>query len=210
MSDQQSTSNGHAEGQSSTEQQSTARNESSKSTDSGGSAGNLPQTQEEFDRILESRLARERKKLGAENLEELRTKSAEYDKLKDSMLSEQEKAVKAAREEATNETAAKYRRQIVSSEVKASAAGLKFRDPGDALAHISVDDLIDGDGADPEKVTAALKDLASKKPYLIAADEPPTRNRARGIRRSEDSSGRSSNTKKSSAAEMLREYSRGS
>jgi hypothetical protein len=48
-----------------------------------------------------------------------------------------------------------------------TAAGTRFHDPTDALAHIDLTTLTDGNGqVDQQKVTAALDDLLTRKPHL--------------------------------------------
>ena len=49
----------------------------------------------------------------------------------------------------------------------ATAASARLHDPSDALAHIDLTTLTDGNGQpDPAKVTAALDDLVARKPHL--------------------------------------------
>ena len=130
-----------------------------------------PASQEELDRIIESRLSRERSKYA--DYDDLKSKQAEYEQWKESQLTEQEKAVKAAREEGSSETAKAFQKRLVSSEVKATALAAGFNDPTDALVVIGDDLPLDKDGEpDTEKIGQLVKELAEKKPYLVAAGGP--------------------------------------
>lgn len=168
----------------------------------------LPTTQEEFDRVVNERLSRERAKF--KDYDALRTKAADYDKLQESMLSDQEKAVKDASQKAQAETAAKYQSRLVAADVRAAAAGLNFRDPEDALKHLSVTDLLNGDDVDHDKVKAALDDLVKAKPYLTNADPKPSDRRPARIRRSaEDGDTNTKQQKPRTSAQLLRTFNRG-
>lgn len=123
-----------------------------------------PATQEEFDQIIEKRLARERAKFG--DYDDLKNAKAELEKLRDSQLSEQEKAVKAARDEGAAEATTKFERRLVSAEVKIQAATLGFHDASDALAAFGDElPLKDGD-PDVDAIKAKLEEVAKAKPYL--------------------------------------------
>ena len=129
-----------------------------------------PATQADLDRIIESRLARERSKFG--DYDELKSKVSEYEDWKQSQLSDQEKAVAAAREEGKQEATTAFERKLVSAEVKIHAAALGFHDVGDALAGFG-DELPLKDGEpDSEAILAVLADLVEKKPYLVKSSEP--------------------------------------
>lgn len=167
----------------------------------------LPQTQEEFDRAIETRLARERKRFA--DYDELKAKAADYDKLQESMLSEQEKAVKAAREEGATEIAQKYQQRLVAADVRATAAALDFRDPSDALAHLNLNDLISGDDVDTDKVKKSLDDLAKSKPYLLNTSEQPPKRRSPRIRRPAEDGSSDSSSKSRNSAQLLRQFNRG-
>jgi len=131
-----------------------------------------PATQAELDRIVESRLARERAKFA--DYDDLKSKVGEYETWQQSQLSEQEKAVQAARDEGRQEAATQYERKLVSTEVRMQASALGFHDPADALAQLG-DELPMKDGEpDVDAIKAALAEIATNKPYLVkGADREP-------------------------------------
>lgn len=136
-------------------------------------AGGEPKTftQEELDRIVGERLARERSKLG--DVDDLRRKAAEYDKLSEAQKTELEKAVDRTRQETEKTVRAEERDRWLSvlrrSEVRAAAAG-KLADPEDAVRFLDLDTLeVDDEGRlDEKKVAAAIDELVKTKPYLGA------------------------------------------
>ena len=137
--------------------------------DSGGKEYAPPATQADLDRIIESRLARERAKYG--DYDELKSKITEYEGWKESQLTEQEKAVQAAREEGRQEATTAFERKLVSAQVKLEAQALGFHDPSDALAHFG-DELPMKDGdPDVDAIKQVLTELASNKPYLLKVQE---------------------------------------
>lgn len=61
----------------------------------------------------------------------------------------------------------------IREHVTAAAQG-RFHDASDVLAQVDVSDLTDGNGApDPAKITAALDDLAQRKPHLVRPQYAP-------------------------------------
>lgn len=156
-----------------TEGGSTAPDATTEGTNDAGKPAEYtpPATQEEFDRIVEGRLSRERKKYA--DYDELKANQAEFDAWKQSQLTEQEKAVQAAREEGSSETARTFQRRLVSSEVKAAAVSAGFNDAADALVVIGDELPLTKDGEpDTEQITRLVSELAEKKPYLIAQATP--------------------------------------
>lgn len=148
-------------------------------TDDKGGAGNggtggytPPATQEDLDRIIESRLNREKSKYS--DYDDLKAKASRLDELEAANATDLEKAVKKARDEATNEVTAATNRLLVQAEVRALAAAAKFRDPADAvtqlagkLADVSVE-IKDGVAVvDSAKAKALVDELATSKSYLV-------------------------------------------
>lgn len=130
-----------------------------------------PATQEDFDRIIQDRLARERKQYA--DYDELKAQQAEYEKWKESQLTEHEKAVKAARDEGAAEATTKFEKRIVTTEIRALATQAGFADASDALALFG-DSLPVKDGEpDEAAITARLDEIAKSKPYLLKADTTP-------------------------------------
>lgn len=128
-------------------------------------------TQEEVDRIVGDRLAREKAKLG--DVEELRRKADQLDRLEEERKTELERAVDGAKQEADkaarDERDGYWRDRLLRSEVKAAAAG-KLNDPMDAVTLLDLSKFeLDADGKVDEKTVAkAIEDLVAAKPYLAA------------------------------------------
>ncbi len=131
-----------------------------------------PASQEDLDRIISDRLARERSKFS--DYDDLRRKAAEFDKAQEAAQSEQEKAVNAARKEAAAEATQAANGRLVAAEARALAAELRFRNP--ALAVRTVDlsavKVADDGTVDADAIKAALSDLAKAEPYLVGEDPP--------------------------------------
>lgn len=115
--------------------------------------------------IAEERDARKAEKRRADAAE------AELEKLRNASKSEAEKAVDAARKEGESTANERWKSRVVSGEIRAAAAALKFHDPRDAvvqlqdsLGEIKVADDGEVDGKAIEKL---LADLKTAKPYLV-------------------------------------------
>lgn len=136
------------------------------------SAYTPPASQADLDRIVASRLARERQKLTAEyggDAATVKQQLEEYRKHLDSQKTDHEKALEAARAEAVGETRTKFLDRLVSSEVKLAATAAGFTDPGDVLAFLNSEDLVKDDDPDVDAITKAISKLAADKPYLLKA-----------------------------------------
>lgn len=136
-----------------------------------------PASQADLDRIVESRLARERQKLSAEyggDAQTVKQKLEDYQKHLDSQKTEHEKALEAARAEAAGETRTKFLGRLVSSEVKVAATAAGFTDPGDVLAFLNSEELVKDDEPDGDAIKKAIEKLATDKPYLLKAGTKPT------------------------------------
>lgn len=145
-------------------------------TDTGSDAGENTDeartfSQDELDRIVGERLARERSKLG--DVDELRRKAEALDRLEEERKTELEKAVDRAAKDAETrvrgELETTWRSRLVRSEVRAAAAG-KLADPEDAVRFLALDELeLDPDGnVDGSTIAAAVDKLLETKPYLAA------------------------------------------
>lgn len=145
-----------------------------------GKPGGDPQhgktfTQEDVDKLVNVRLARERQKFA--DYDEVKSKAAELDKVREASQSDLERAVTAARKEGAQQATTAANQRLVRAEARALAAGAKFRDPSDAVAFLG--DLskvrVSTDGeVDTDALNQALADLAKSKPYLLQ-EEKPTR-----------------------------------
>lgn len=115
-----------------------------------------------LDRMKTERKEAERRAKAAE---------AELEKLRNASKTEQEKAIDAARKEGESEATKRANERLVRAEVKAIAAGAKFRDPSDVIAQLGSqlkDVAVDEDGEVDQKALKGLVDsLAKSKPYLV-------------------------------------------
>ncbi|GAB2567467.1 hypothetical protein [Leucobacter ruminantium] len=168
--------------------------------DGGKSDYTPPATQADLDRIVESRLARERSKFA--DYDDLKKKAAEHDAYLESQKDEHQKALDKTKADTESAVAQRFLSKLVSTEVKAIAATLGFNDPSDALAVIDAEKLpVKDDEPDTEAIKAAVEKLAFDKPYLVKAGSarPATRPRPKPGERQE------SEPKKGRAAAALRQ-----
>lgn len=125
-----------------------------------------PASQEDLDRIVGQRLARERAKFA--DYDEVKAKAAKLDEAEAASKSELQKLQDgiAERDAQLANLPKEIRQQAIRFASAASRAG--FLDPEDALLNISDIDLSDNDA-----VKAALEELAERKPHLVRAPEEP-------------------------------------
>lgn len=141
----------------------------------GASGYTPPATQADLDRIISERLSRAKAAPPAD-YDDLKSKAKRLDELEAANASELDKAVKKARDEGSSEATAKANVRLVSSEVRAVAAELGYRDPADALAQygdltkVAVTDV----DVDTAAVKARLGEIAKAKPYLLKGDDVPS------------------------------------
>jgi hypothetical protein len=126
-----------------------------------------PATQDDLNRIIGERLAREREKYA--DYADLKARAAEYDKTLEAAKTETQKAIDAARSEGEKAATERAHQRLLRSEARAAAAAAKFRDPADAVQFLDLSAFtVSDDGTVDEKsLTAALADLATRKPYLV-------------------------------------------
>lgn len=134
-------------------------------------------TQAQADKIIEDRLARERKKYA--DYDEVK---AELEQLKAASLSDQEKAVAEARTTASTETAQRFHERLFAAEVRATAAGRLadpelLSDPVVAQRLLGFEELpVAEDGTvDAGAVAKALDALLEAQPYLAPSNPTPPR-----------------------------------
>lgn len=132
----------------------------------GGSEFKAITSQEELDRRVGDRLARERAKFA--DYDDLKAKAAKFDEVDQASKTELQKL-----QDGINERDAKIaglpgeiRQQAIRFASEATRAG--FLDPEDALLNLSDVDLSDNDA-----VKAALADLAERKPHLVREAPKP-------------------------------------
>lgn len=132
-------------------------------------------SQEELDRRLGARLAREREKFA--DYDDLKQKAAEHDKAVEAARTEHEKAVEAAKAEGRTEALTTANTRLVSAEARALAAEAKFRNPSLAVRAVDLSGVKVGDdgSVDADAIKVKLKALSDAEPYLI--DDGKTRPR---------------------------------
>lgn len=138
-------------------------------------------SQEAVDALVKDRVARARETERAKfaDYDDVKAKAARLDALEAENATTLDRERAKAKGEGAAEVMAKANTRLVAAEVRAQAAGLKFRDPHDALAHLTVTGALgqvkvseDGD-VDANAVKAALENLAKDKAYLLETTEPP-------------------------------------
>ena len=116
--------------------------------------------------------AKEKARADAETFQtQITDLSTNLEKYTEGEKTEIEKAQKAATEasESLTSTAAKLRASYLDNAVLTAGTALKFHDPLDAVAHLTIADItFDDDGKpDQAQVTAQLKKVAEEKTYLV-------------------------------------------
>lgn len=148
-----------------------APNDSKGNAQKGGKEFAPVTTQEEFDRRLSERLARERDKFA--DYADLKAKAAAHDRALEEAMSDAEKAVAAARREGEQAATERSNARLVSAEARALAAEAKFRNPGLAVRALDLAGVTVNDAGEPDAVAikAKLKELSDADPYLVDAGE---------------------------------------
>lgn len=128
-----------------------------------------PASQDELDRIIEARLARERKRF--EGFDALKEKASKWDQLEEEKKTPSEKAIQEATDKARAEVAGKYERQIAEGRVESIASAAGFIDPADAVLRVLQGELPrKDDELDVDALKALVEKLAKEKPHLIAPE----------------------------------------
>lgn len=142
-----------------------------------------PASQADLDRIIESRLARERQKLTSEyggDAASVKAMRDEYEQYKQSQKTESEKAIDEVRKSTETEVSQRFLSRLVTAEVKAIAGSLGFNDPSDAMQVIDPKALpVKDDEPDTDAIRKAIEKLATDKAYLLKAGTPRVRTRPR-------------------------------
>lgn len=169
----------------------------------GGAKYTPPASQADFDRIIESRLAREREKF--RGFDDIKAKAAQWDQLEDEKKTPSEKAIEEATAKAAGETAAKYERRLASTEIKSIAATVGFLDPADALAVLGDEIPKKDDDIDADELKKRVEKLAQDKPYLVkeASRTPRTRPTPRPGEKQQDDTGKAGKGKAAAALRSL-------
>lgn len=159
-----------------------------------------PATQADLDRIIESRLARERDKF--KDYDDLVAQREEFESFKESQKSERDRELDEIKSSTTSEVTQRFLGKLVSTEVQSIAATLGFNDPADALAVIGDKLPVDGEEVDSDEIRKRVEKLAEDKPYLVKVASAPTPKQRPRIPRGEK---QDDGVKKSSAAAALRQ-----
>lgn len=132
-----------------------------------------PATQDDLNRIVGERLAREREKYA--DYESLKEKAAAHDAAIEAAKTEAEKAVDAARKEGESTATERANARIVGAEARALAATEKFRNPAAAVKLLDLSGVTVGaDGeVDADAIKTKLKALAESDPYLVDDGKKP-------------------------------------
>lgn len=146
----------------------------------GGKDYTPPATQEDLNRIIGERVARERAKFA--DYDDLKKKADAHDKALDEARTEQEKAVEAARKDGETAALEKANTRLVSAEARAIAAEEKFLNPSAAVKLLELGEVKVGDdgSVDADAIRAKLKDLADSDPYLIGEKPKPKPDKSQG------------------------------
>jgi len=143
-----------------------------------GEEGEKPPTQEDIERINRAlRAERKLRRQAEKDLKALQKTSSETSD-NSNKETEQAKQREAAETQKSERLAARFLDTALEGSIVKAATKLKFRDVDDAVTQINRDDIDwDQDEDDPSKVTidgesvtAAVKALAKKKPYLLATE----------------------------------------
>ena len=129
-------------------------------------------TQADLDRIVEERLARERKKYA--DYDDVKAKAAALDEKEAENATDLERAVAQARKETEEALRKEFAAERVAARIEVTAAG-KFADTEDARLRLGsrIDEFISDDGeVDTEAISAALTDVLEKHPHLAAKETP--------------------------------------
>ena len=134
-------------------------------------------SQEEFDRRLASRLARERDKY--KGFEDFKEKAQKWDEYEAGNRTPDEKALEDAKTTAVAETTQKFMQRLVNTEVRAVASTMGFNDPDDALRVIGDELPVKDDEPDTDAIKKLVEKLATDKPYLLAQQRRGAASRAK-------------------------------
>lgn len=130
-------------------------------------------SQADLDRVLGTRLAREREKFA--DYADLKTKAAEYDRAIEAARTDQEKAVEAAKNEGRTEALTAANSRLLSAEARALAAEAKFAAPALVVRALDLSDVkVNDDGTvDAEAIKAKLKEAADSGAFVVGDGEKP-------------------------------------
>ena len=123
-------------------------------------------TQEDVDRIVQERLARQKPRKPAD-YDDLKAKAERLDEIEAENATDLEKAVKAARDEATAEVTQRFLTERVLDKIEVAAAG-EFQDVEDARLRLGAraDEFLDGETVDTDAIAKAVAEVLEANPHL--------------------------------------------
>lgn len=142
--------------------------------DAGGAKDQKTFSQDELNRVVEERLARERGKF--KDYDDLKKKAGEWEKAEQARMSEQEKLQKAAKDleakvaelqGAATAREAEIQQRLIRAEVRTVAATMQFISPEDAHSLADLAGVTVGEDGTIKGVKEALEKLVKAKPYLV-------------------------------------------
>lgn len=138
--------------------------------DKGGDSGKYtpPATQEELDRIIGARLAREHGKYA--DYDTLKDKAAKFDQAQAEAKPQHERELEQAKADARAEATAEVHAELRAAKAEALAAAARFHNPEDAPALLGAalaDVKVDGAKVDVDALKVLVEDLAKKRPHLV-------------------------------------------
>lgn len=142
-------------------------------SDAAAAAYVAPSSQADLDKIVESRLARERAKYS--DYEDLKTKAARADELENELGSEADKAAKKARDEERAKANSEFVPRVVKAEFKAAAKGVLTDDQLTALLEdLDLSKYVTDKGdADEEKIAKKVAAFAPAASTGTGTKTPP-------------------------------------
>jgi hypothetical protein len=130
-------------------------------------------SQEEFDKRLGQRLAREREKYA--DYDEAKRKAAEYDQLQEANRTEQERAVAAAKAEGQTEERQRTNSLLVRAKAETLAAQARFKAPDAVIASLDLSGVtVDDAGVvDAVALKAKIDAAVDSGAFVIEGTTPP-------------------------------------
>lgn len=134
-------------------------------------------TQEDLDKIVEERLARERKKFA--DYDDLSEKAARLDEVEAEKIAAIDEAIARTRREVTDELTAQFNLERVADRIEVAATG-KFEDVEDARLRLGprAEEFVSGGEVDTEAIGKAVDEVLANYPHLAAKNDIPSRERA--------------------------------
>lgn len=136
------------------------------------SAYKPPATQDDLNRIIGERVAREREKFA--DYATIKAKADEHDKILAANQTEHEKALAAAKDEGKNEVLTATNARLVSAEARALAAEVQFASPALVVKTLDLSDIkVNDDGTvDAEAIKTKLAEAKESGAFVMKDAKP--------------------------------------